>query len=94
MTDQQLVLSTLITLLTPGIVGILKGVIPQGYVITFKRFVPAIPPIIGALLGVIGNQLGIHILPGLTDAISGLLIGALSSSGYDLVKAQRKQGNG
>lgn len=80
----------LITLLTPGITGVIKRFIPYSYEKTFKKFVPVIPPLVGALLGFIGEKIGFQITPQLNNAVAGLFLGAMGSTGYDAIKAQKK----
>lgn len=84
------IISTIITLLTPGITGLIKRFIPYGSEKTFKKFLPVIPPLVGALLGLIGDLFGFQITPELNNAATGLFLGAMGSTGYDAVKAQKK----
>lgn len=83
-------ITTIITLLTPGITGLLKRFIPYKSEKVFKKFLPIIPPLVGALLGLIGDLFGFQITPEINNAFTGLFLGAMGSTGYDAVKAQRK----
>ncbi|MFQ5647405.1 MAG: hypothetical protein ACE5GM_10775 [bacterium] len=82
--------ATLITLLTPGITGFIKEFIPDSFEKEFKRFIPVIPPLVGALLGYASQNFGLQITSEVNNAVVGVLLGALGSSGYDAVKANRK----
>lgn len=85
------IIASFITLLTPGLTGLLKRLIPYESEKTFKKFLPVIPPLVGALLGLLGDVLGFQITPELHNAATGLFLGAMGSTGYDAVKAQKKK---
>ncbi len=86
--DSAIIVS-IITLLTPGITGIIKGFIPYEHEKLFKKFIPIIPPLVGAVLGFLGSEAGCQITPELNNAVTGLFLGAMGSTGYDAVKAQK-----
>jgi len=83
-------ISTIITLLTPGITGLLKRLIPFKSEKTFKKFLPVIPPLVGALLGLIGDLFGFQLTPEINNAFTGLFLGAMGSTVYDAGKAQKR----
>lgn len=84
-------LSSLIVLLTPFLTGLIKKLIPWYHEDKFKRFIPVIPPLVGAVLGIIGDFFGIVITPELNNAATGLVFGCVGSSGYDAFKANKKK---
>lgn len=57
----------------------------------FKRFVPVVPPLVGALLATIADKYGFVITPELNNAVIGLFLGAAGSSIYDTGKAVIKK---
>ncbi len=80
-------IATIITLLTPVIVGLIKKLIPYDSEKTFKRLLPVIPPLVGGILGYIGQRIGLQITPDLNNAVSGIFLGAMGSSVYDTGKS-------
>ncbi len=84
------VLGGLITVLTPGITGVIKGFVPERHKVVFKKFIPLVPPLVGMLLGLFGEVVGMQITPDLNNAVTGLFLGAMGSTGYDAVKAQKQ----
>lgn len=84
------ILSTLIVALTPVITGLIKNIIPFSWDKEFKKIVPVIPPIVGAVLGIFGEQVGLIVTPELNNAVTGLALGCVGSSTYDALKANKK----
>ncbi|MFQ5647520.1 MAG: hypothetical protein ACE5GM_11370 [bacterium] len=82
--------ASLITLLTPGVTGLIKKFIPDSFEKEFKRFLPVVPPLVGALLGFASQKFGLQITSEVNNAVVGVFLGALGSSGYDAIKANRK----
>jgi hypothetical protein len=80
---------SLITVATPIITSVIKKNIPITWKTEFKKVIPIVPPLVGAALGFIGSKTGIVITPDISNAVAGLFIGAMGSTGYDAVKAQK-----